>query len=448
MTHKPNSRALRWLRGALPELVASGVITAETSAAIAHYYDEADSGRANFGFVILASVGAALVGAGIILLIAHNWDEFSRATRTTIAFLPLLIAQALVAFVLLRRNESKPWRELVAIFDVAAVGTAISLVGQTYQIQGTFAEFMRGWLLLSIPIVYLLRSTLGAVVYTIGAVVWLMNHSSFFWGATNPNFFWLLVLLVLPYFWLRFRDARDSRETAALAIILAIAAVFGVGPTAEFAKANVGGIAYAGLVTGLYLWGMKFFPRGDGRLHPLALLGGIGIGVTALVLSFEDIWHMGATAWETRPPGANISLAIELFFPLAAIALAIVDLARRRANFSISAAMLPIVAGLGYWMANPWGLPNERWQETRSTFGAAMLLNGYVLWLGIDIIARGIRANSIARANFGLLLIAGLALCRFFDGDLSFVTRGVGFIVVGAGFLVANFVFFKKRATA
>jgi hypothetical protein len=47
-----------------------------------------------------------------------------------------------------------------------------------------------------------------------------------------------------------------------------------------------------------------------------------------------------------------------------------------------------------------------------------------------------------------LVLIAALAISRFFDSDLSFVTRGLGFIAVGAGFLVANIVLFKRRATA
>jgi hypothetical protein len=52
----------------------------------------------------------------------------------------------------------------------------------------------------------------------------------------------------------------------------------------------------------------------------------------------------------------------------------------------------------------------------------------------------------MARANFGLLVIVALALARFFDSDLSFVSRGLGFIAVGIGFLVANVILFKKRA--
>src|SRR3954452_14092738 len=176
MASKSNRRALRWLRGQLPELVSTGVITADNAAAIERHYATSESRQTNFGFVILAALGAMLISAGIILLIAHNWDDLGRSTRTVIAFLPLLAAQGLVAFVLLRRDDSRPWREAVAVFDVAAVATAISLVSQTYQIQGTFADFMKVWLLLSIPIVYLLRTTLGAVVYLIGTIAWSLSR--------------------------------------------------------------------------------------------------------------------------------------------------------------------------------------------------------------------------------------------------------------------------------
>jgi uncharacterized membrane protein len=440
-----NRWAIRWLRSQLPELVASGVISSENARAIERHYEH-DQPRTNFGFIMLAALGSALVAAGIILLIAHNWDELSRATRTGVAFLPLLLAQALAVFTLTRRNESRPWREAAAIFNVAAVATAISLISQTYQVQGTFADFMRTWLLLSIPIVYLLRTTLGAIAYVVGSVVWLFARWGTFTSQGNPMLFWLLLMLVMPYVAIRFRRDRESRETTTLVIILALAALFGVGATADFADANVGAIAYAGLTTGIYLCGIKFFPQPAGRLHALAILGGIAIGVVTIVLSFESNWRTIYHATSVpRSSAANLAVAVELLFPVAAACLASFDLFRRRAEFSLSAALLPIVAAIAWAIANLCEFPNDRWQSTRCSFAAATVMNCYALLLGIDILTRGIRKNSIARANFGLLLIAALAISRFFDSDLSFVARGVGFIIVGVGFLVANLLLFKRR---
>lgn len=79
---------------------------------------------------------------------------------------------------------------------------------------------------------------------------------------------------------------------------------------------------------------------------------------------------------------------------------------------------------------------------------AALLFDLYALGLGVELIGRGIRAQSIARANFGLLVIAALAIVRFFDSDLGFVARALGFIVIGLGFLGANVLLFRKRTPA
>jgi hypothetical protein len=362
--------------------------------------------------------------------------------------LPLVIAQALALFVLLRRYESQPWRESVAIFDVAAVATAISLISQTYQIQGTLADFMLVWLLLSIPIVYLFRTTLGAVGYLIGTVVWLFARESWFTQRLSPNLFWLFLLLVLPYYFALLRRDRTSRSVTILSIFLIFTATIGLAFTAEFTGANIGALAFAGLFAAAYLCGMKFFPAEESqRLHPLALIGGLGVGIIAIVLSFQGTWHMTSNSHSITGTTRAIGIGIELFFPVAAILLLITDyLRKRRIMFSVAAATIPLVATLAWVIANLAPATN-RGQDTPYSLGAAVIFDVYALVLGIELIARGVRASSLTRANFGLLVIAALAIARFFDSDLGFVTRGLGFIVVGAGFLVANIIFFKKRVT-
>lgn len=442
-----SNRCVRWLRGQLPALVSAGVITPDASKAIEQHYAAEDSRSRNIGIVLLAIVGSALVAAGVILLIAHNWDDLSRPTRSVIAFLPLIVAQAVAVFVLMRRDESQASRESVAIFEVAAVATAISLISQTYQIQGTFADFMFLWLLLSLPIVYLFRTTLGAVVYIIGTVVWLSAKTGWFRSQPEQHFFWLFLLAIVPYYVALFRRDRFARQTAALSIVLLAAAGIGLGYAAEFTRANIGAIAFAGFFTGVYLCGIKFFPREDGRLSLLALLGGFGVGVTTIVLSFEGIWHFGGTySWSLQGVPRAIGIAIQLFFPVAAIALLAADYVRRnRVTFSVAAGVLPLVAGLA-WIIASQAKVGEREHDNPYAFAAAIVFNVFALLLGIELLARGVRANSTARANFGLLVIVALALARFFDSDLSFLTRGLGFIAVGIGFLVANVILFKKRA--
>ena len=429
-------------------LVSSGTISAENARAIERYYAAHAPASRNFGFVILATLGSALVAAGVVLLIAHNWDEFSRPARSVFAFLPLIASQALVAFVLLRRDGSKPWRESAAIFNVAGIGTSIALVSQTYQIHGSLANFILVWMLLSLPLIYLLRTTLGAASYVAGAVIWLVVREKL--RGFDPSFFWLLLLLIAPYFALLYRRDRASADASGLAIVLAIATAIGLGFTADFTRANLGVIAFAGLFAVIYICGIEFFaPMDVNRLHPLALFGGLAIGVMTIVLTFDDVWRRrSAPAWPDS--GAQIfGVVIELALPIAAVVLAVWSYLRGGVRFSVLAAAFPVVAVIGWCVASlceyPYGMSGS---STSCDVTAAVLLNVYALGVGIELIARGMAARSTARANFGLLIIAALAIARFFDSDVSFVIRAIGFIVIGLAFLLTNFVLFRRMKAA
>jgi hypothetical protein len=427
--------------------VASGTISAENARAIEQYYATHTAPSRNIAFVLLAVVGSALVAAGFILLIAHNWDEFSRPVRSVFAFVPLIASQLLTAFVLWRRDRSQPWRESAAIFNVAGIGTAISLVSQTYQLHGSLANFILVWMLLSLPLIYLLRTTLGAVAYVAGAVVWVMVREKL--RGFDPTFFWLLFALVVPHFVWRYRRDRASAETSALAIALAIAAAIGLGYTADFTGANLGVLAFAGFFALVYICAIEFFPSAESdRLHPLALLGGLAIGTMTIVLTFEDTWRRrSAPAW---PSGGSqtFGAVLELALPIAAISLAVWLFVRGRIRFSVLAAAFPAVVAAGWLIVSLCEYPYGYGTTTRCDMAAAVLMNVYALGLGVELIVRGLRAQSMARANFGLLVIAALAIARFLDSDLSFIVRAIGFIVIGLGFLFTNFMLFKKRSAA
>ena len=57
-------------------------------------------------------------------------------------------------------------------------------------------------------------------------------------------------------------------------------------------------------------------------------------------------------------------------------------------------------------------------------------------------------AGHFFEANLGMLVVAILAIARFFDSEFEFAVRGIAFIAIGLGFLATNFVVFKKRARA
>src|ERR1700733_353389 len=97
-----SQKHVQWLHEELPTLVNEEVLTAEAAERMRRYYSGRESGaRGRSRAVVLFSIlGAALVGGGIILLLAHNWDQLSRVMRTVISFTPLVCAQVVAAWVM------------------------------------------------------------------------------------------------------------------------------------------------------------------------------------------------------------------------------------------------------------------------------------------------------------------------------------------------------------
>ena len=138
-----SQKHVQWLFEELPTLVSKRVLPTEAAERVRRYYNDRDSASGARGrsraVIVFSILGAALVGSGIILLLAHNWDQLSRVVRTALSFAPLVCAQALAAWVLWQRRNSTAWREGVGTALTLAIGASISLIAQTYNISATSA---------------------------------------------------------------------------------------------------------------------------------------------------------------------------------------------------------------------------------------------------------------------------------------------------------------------
>jgi hypothetical protein len=437
---------IRWLLAELPGLVTDGVLSAENAEALRQRYSATDSGdHRRIGFVLSAILGSLLVGAGIILLVAHNWDFLNRPIRCAIAFTPLLLSQALGVFILLRRNASAPWRESAAILNVAAIGTAIALVSQTYQIQGDFARFILIWMLLALPIVYLFRTSVGLAIYFVGAAVWVLSTKGHGFLDARPNDLWVWVLLLLgiPAFMAGWRENRNGYGTLLSLTALSVAAAFSLGQTDDLGAQSFWRCSFGGFWTIVFLVGAVAFKDWRAtRPHPFVAAGWIGIISVASFLSFQDTWRtrqwQNAVDFVPRHYPDALAGGIQLGWVLAALLLGGYAVWKYRREMNLTpAAFAPATL-----MA--WGIA----EQTGNPLIPSLLVNLFLLALGVFTLLRGIRTGRVLEANLGMVVIAILAVARFFDSDLEFVVRGVAFIAIGLGFLVTNLVVFKRKSRA
>ena len=185
-------------------MLSAGVIDTETAERIRKYYRQQGGNAGNRLIIAFGILGAVLVGLGVILILAHNWDQLSRSLKTLFAFLPLLIGQLLCGWVLLRQEGQVAWRESAAAFLFFAVGASISLISQIYHLPGDVSAYLLTWMLLCLPLVYLLRSSITSLLYLCGITYLAVEAGYWNWNGASvaADWYWLLLLCLLPYYYL------------------------------------------------------------------------------------------------------------------------------------------------------------------------------------------------------------------------------------------------------
>ena len=245
----------------LPELIKAGIISEETANSIQDYYKAKSGSPANRLFVVFGILGATLVGLGIILIIAHNWDELSRPTKTGIAFLPLLIGQVLCGYALVKKRSNTTWRESAAAFLFFSVGASISLVSQIYHIPGDLSAFMLTWMLLCFPLIYVMRSSIASLLYLAGVTYYACETNYWSHSSTESYWYWGLVLLALPHYYQLYRQSPKSNFILFHHWLVPLSVVITLGTVAKNAE-ELMFIAYFSLFSWFYQIGsLDFFTQ-------------------------------------------------------------------------------------------------------------------------------------------------------------------------------------------
>jgi uncharacterized membrane protein len=430
-----NRKALRWLYGELPELVAKGVLTPDAAQGIKiHYGDIGEGiGAGRIATIVMAIVGALLVGGGVILLLAHNWVDLSRPTRTVLSFAPLLVAQAL-AFYTLWTERGTAWREGVGIGLAAAVAASIALVGQTYHIYGELGSFLFVWMLLILPTIYFLNSSAVAAIYLAGITSWAGYAQ---WRQDDVLLYWPLFALALPHIWLAWRREPFGARAAWLGWAAAIALSVGTGIALEKALPGLWTVIYAAMFATMYLAGRHWSAEEDVGWwrRPFHAFGALGIVGHGLLLTYS--WPWNDIGWHyyrwTDDYSKLASVADYLLLVVllgGSLAFAVLA-AMRRQREQLWFGVFPAVAVAAYLLS----------QGMDTHMPAVLLVNLYLLVLGIAVVVDGIRTTRLGLVNAGMLIVCTLIILRFFDSGFGFIERGIAFIVLGAGFLGTNLVF-------
>lgn len=419
----------------IPELVKADVISEETGLKIATYYELKKQSAPNNLVVVLGVLGALLVGSGIVLIVAHNWDELSRFVKTILSFLPLVLAQLICAYTLLKQKDNRVWRECSSVLLFFTIGVCISLISQIYQIGGSMSGFLLTWMLLALPLVYLLSSSTVALLCIAGFTWYACELGYFQRPARIPFIYAGALLLLVPYYIHQFKQNPVSNTVHLLNWFIAISLIISLGSFTKQGDALFEWLflLYCILFCIYYFIGRSSYFTGRGIMaNPFLSTGIMGILIILLSWSFEYLWKDVHTSLKAVTVFSDPLLYIIITGLAVAVYSGYKNLQQSGRSFDPAGysflLFLMLVTGLRNFPLT-----------------ATFIVNGWIFYIAVYFIRKGSRENHLGILNFGLTILASLALCRFFDDNIPFVWRGLFFVATGAGFFISNYLILRKR---
>jgi len=416
----------------IEELLSAGIISEDTAQSINTYYRSKRGSSPNRLLVVFGILGAILIGLGIILIIAHNWDNFSTGIKSFFAFLPLLIGQAACAYTLLRKSENTGWREASATFAFFGIGACISLISQIYHIQGELFSYLLTWMLLCAPLIYVMRSSMASLLYISGITYYAVTLGYFEFDRTAPWYFALLIA-AMPHYFNLVSHRPNSNFTFFHHWLIPISLVISLATVASSAE-EVLFIAYMSLFGVFYAIGnTAWITTSKIRFNSFKVLGSLGTIVILLILSFDWFWDNLRDQFLIADDYNSPEVYVALILTITATILFIRNLKSKGGLDDIKPVeqvflIFAMTFVLGYYSSV-----------------APVICNLLVFVIGLLTIREGAKLDNLGVLNYGLLIIAALVTCRFFDSELSFIVKGLLFLIVGSGFFLANYLLIKKR---
>ena len=383
------------LRRELPAWRAEGLVTDETARALAARYDLASVEAGGPSFLAVYVLGALLVGAGVVSLVAWHWEAMSAPAKLATLAVAMIAAHG-AGFALWRGGRSQRLGHALTVLGTLVFGASIGLVAQIFHVSGAwwgaFGAFTLGALAAA-----LLYESLPHLLLSAVAGLWLFGP-----GLANDHAF---VGAALGYAGGAAVAALAWRERSrALLAVGAIGVALTLASALDALRADEAVLPMVAAL-GAALAAAALVVRDPTRL-PLAaaarLVGRLAFYGAAYLLSFHDVAsHLRFEQGLTR----EVALGVLPLLAAATAALAVglrrddVDPLARGEAMLLGATVIAIGAGL----------------SLEAGRGAVVVANLALAFLAIGRIVRGL--SWLARGPFweGMAVAGVVVASRFLE---------------------------------
>ena len=362
------------------EWTSADLITDEQAAAIEAYHHDRHAGEERtrgFGrmVAVASTLGAVLVGAGILLIVASNWASYARSVQILIAMAAFVVLEG-VGYLVRYRTDYHRTGEAILFIGAVAYGGAIFLVGQVYNRPLDDPNLFVYWLVPMLPLAYVVRSRLIAalaILVTYGVVAYRLEG-------------WL-------------QDAGTPERAVFTLYLMLGAAVFALGGVQRDVRS----------------------------LAPMAApwewIGGATILVVTFAASFEWMFRGGRGPWISEVDGSMLTLIVVCGIVTAGCVVARTAIRQR---FDAEVAFTATVAGLAVAASAiliPASYPATGWPYA--------LMNLTLLALIVTLAVGGIALARESLVNIALVAFAITVFARYLEIGAGMLGTGTAMIIGG-----------------
>jgi uncharacterized membrane protein len=424
MTPNPNlsTKFRAALRNELSVWIQRGLISEETAKQLANEYqlDNLKHESTRLLSAVIFTIGALLLGGGVISFVAANWDVIPTPIKLALLFVALISFHA-VGFWLWHTQN---WRRLghaLVFCGCLVFGANIGLVAQIFHISSNWYGGFAAWALGSLVMAWAVRSWLIGVLALGTSFIWFIGFQS---DHEQSASFYPLILGVslLPLAWII--RSRVLYAGTLLGIIVAACVLAGYqGSGRQLLLTMAAG--------GMLMWALgQLHGASEWRREFANITAGFGLGllaVAAYIFSFHDLWDR-----EEFGPMRSI-WAFLFFFLSGAISL----LAWRRAEQSQLLLTVGVLLVGGILCASSL-LSGASANITDGEFVFTVATNLAALILATVIIGVGLIDERRTAFWLGSLYLVLLILSRFLEYETSLLVKSAAFLACGVAVIVGG----------
>lgn len=401
-----------------------------------------------WGIVIFAGFGAVVLGLGVTLLFAYNWDQMHKFAKLAVVFGALAAAHATGQY-LRRRAAPHGFAEAASLLGTMLFGAGIWLVAQIYHISAHYPDAFFVWAAGALLLAWALPSVAQGLLAAVLLAIWACAEAASFDHHLALAPLWIL----LGTGGLAWR-LRSPVLLAASAVSLAVSAGAGLSCNGSSVFPILLGVSalYAGLA-----WlarGHSAFPAAQAVLRVTGLLLYFPL---LFILTFRESAEDLLQCWGRNGRGVLPPTDWLPVMVLPAIALVVAGLAVRRAvalrqgntpefRSQLAAPLIMLVTFVSCWCL--WRGAHPPLDGKTSGVLIAMTATAILLYHSIASLWRGCRETQPGWVVGGALLMAAWVFARYVDLFDSLLARGVMFVVMGAALFAVALLYHRQKQHA